>query len=76
MNCHATPCPRCGAEPTTEWSYYYHWTFHQTAYRCRCPGVLDDGRKCGELGPMAPTPEEAAEAWNKQMEKRRTASCL
>ena len=62
------PCPRCGAEPAAEWSYYYYWTFHQTAYRCRC--------QCGELGPMAPTPEEAAEAWNKQMEKRRVVSCL
>ena len=63
-----TPRPRCGAEPAAEWSYYYYWTFHQTAYRCRC--------QCGELGPMAPTPEEAAEAWNKQMENRRAISCL
>lgn len=75
-----TPCPRCGAEPTIEWSHYYHWVFHQTAYRCRCQGVLVDDRlrevPCSELGPMAPTPEEAAEAWNKQMEMRRNGSCL
>lgn len=63
-----TPCPRCGAEPTIEGSEYYKWVFHQKACRYRC--------QCGELGPMAPTPEEAAEAWNKQMENRRVISCL
>ena len=62
------PCPRCGAEPTIEGSEYYKWVFHQKACRCRC--------QCGELGPMAPTPEEAAEAWNKQMENRGVISCL
>lgn len=74
------PCPRCGSAPTVEWSEYYKWTFHQRACRCRCTGVLVDDQlrevPCGEMGPMAPTPEEAAEAWNKQMKRRMVISCL
>lgn len=74
------PCPRCGAEPTIEWSEYYKRVFHQQACRCRCQSVIVDDRlyqvPCGEMGPMAPTPEEATEAWNKQMKNRRVISCL
>lgn len=80
MSAKPIPCPRCGAKPTIEWSEYYKWTFHPIACRYRCPGVLVDDclhpSQCGEMGPVAPTPEAAAEAWNKQMKRRMVVSCF